>query len=102
MLNVLSQILATGITAALFYAFYKHCKKDAEEERERKRKARQMAWAAEIERAGRRMMQQDAINKILKENAVINENNDKKDAPIRKATGFYSGADAQKILKCNG
>lgn len=104
MVNVISQIIASGLTIYFFALLIRWGKKDAKKQRERETAARKRAWAAEIERAGRRMMEQDAINQILKENAINTgkENAAKKDPPLRKATGFYSGKDAQKILKYKG
>lgn len=102
--QIIPQVLATGITIGLIACLVKWYKDDEKKRVEAEIKAQKKAWAAEIERAGRRMMEQDTISKILKENAIktVNENAVKKDPPLRKATGLYSGEDAQKIVKYKG
>lgn len=67
-LNIASQILATGLTAAAFGSLIAWGKRDARERREREREARKRAWEREIERAGRRMMEADERRRIMAEN----------------------------------
>lgn len=67
-LNIASQILATGLTAAAFGSLIAWGKRDARERREREREARKRAWAREIEAAGRRMMEADERRRIMAEN----------------------------------
>lgn len=66
--NLASQVLATGLTAALFGSLIAWGKRDARERRERQREARKRAWAREIEAAGRRMMEADRRAEIMQEN----------------------------------
>lgn len=97
MANVISQIIATGLTVYLFALLIRWGRKDAQERREREAAARKRAWQREIERAGRRMMEQDRIKRIMQEDLHIKV--PKKDPPLRKATGFYSDKDAQKFVE---
>lgn len=96
-MSIVSQIAATGITAGLFVCLFIWDKRDKKKETEAKMKAQKAAWNAEIERAGRRMMEQDRIKRIMQEDLHIKV--PKKDPPLRKATGFYSDKDAQKFVK---
>lgn len=96
MVNVISQIIATGLTVYLFALLIRWGRKDAQERREREAAARKRAWQREIDRAGHRMMEQDRIKRIMRENVEPGE------PPLRKVTGLFCGDDAKKFIEYKG
>lgn len=70
-----SQVLATGLTVALFVSLVIWGKKDAKERRKRESAARKRAWEREIEAAGRRMMERDRREYIRKTTKIVKPKN---------------------------
>lgn len=66
--NIISQIVATSLFAALMVYLYKWGKRDKKKRTEKKLQKQRELWAAEIERAGRAMIEEDERQRVLKSN----------------------------------
>lgn len=70
-LNLICQVIATGLVAALFIYLYRWYKKDKRERQKREQVLKKRAWEREIERAGRRMIEADRREYIRRTTQIV-------------------------------